>query len=95
MSSVADMWNGFVVGIVCILVGTLLAFGVGFANDTVLSAFDDAGVYEDTPDGWQDVYDQTTAPAIDLLYLVPYVTILIGILILGLSVFRSRWNRRL
>lgn len=94
ISSVSDMWNGYVVGIVLIVVGIVIAFGVGMTNDVVIDAFDDAGVYDDTPEEWQDIQDSTTSTAIDLLYVVPYLSILSGLLIIGLSVFRSRWNRQ-
>lgn len=94
MSTIADMWNGYVVGVVLIIVGIVIGFGLGLTNDVVLDAFEEAGVYADTPERWQGTYDVTTAPAIDLLYLVPYICSLAGVLILGLSAFRGRWNRR-
>lgn len=95
MSSVSSMFSGFVVMIVCCIIGLVCAFGIGLANDNILSGLDDAGVYEDTPDEWQGVYDQTTAPTIDLMYFCIFLIPLSGLVIFGLTVFKDQWRRRL
>lgn len=95
MSSVSSMWNGYLVGLVFIVVGIVCAFGIGIANDNILTGLTDAGVYEDTPEEWQSSYDSTTAPAIDLMYFCIYLMPLFGVVIIGLTVFKDQWRRRL
>ena len=79
MASFWSVFNGFMIMVLSILIGLMLAFGGGIAIDYMHTTFTTAGLY-DVPQLWDT--SATTATLINLYYFMVY-----AIPILGVGVF--------
>ena len=91
--SMRDVWGGFVVMIVCVTTGLIVAVAVGPVIDTIHASFLHAGIYTISDPVWADPsFAANTSILINLAYLVQYIIPLFGVGVFFLTIFR-RYRR--
>jgi len=86
------VWQGFVIMVICILIGLLLSMTGGVVVDTIVTELDEQG-FDDVPDKWN--YQGNQNSMVNLFYVVVYIIPLLGIIIFIMSVIaRQQYDQQ-
>ena len=77
------VWQGFVVMVICMLLGVIMSMTGGVIVDTLVTELDEQG-FDDVPDAWD--YEGNQNIFVNLFYVVMYMIPLIGIIVFIMSV---------
>ena len=94
MSSVRNMWAGFMVFLICSVVAVIMFFSLGLTVDNITDQFYISGIYEISDPAWEGSYYDTTEPMISIFYFFLYLIPVLGLGIFIFSAFRKYWNDR-
>ena len=94
MSSARSMWSGFLIFIICAVVGVVMFFGLGLVVDNITDTFYTSGFYRITDPNWDSFYEGTTEPTISIFYMLLYLVPVLGLAVFIFSIFRRYWQDR-
>jgi preprotein translocase subunit SecG len=91
MTNFVSVWQGFVIMVVCIIIGILMSFAGGTALESILDGYAQAGVY-DVPAEWDTMGEINLL--VNIYYLMMYLFPVVGIACFVVSVLkRQKYDR--
>ena len=91
MTNFVTVWEGFVIMVVCIIVGIIMSFAGGTILESMIDGYTTAGVY-DVPAEWNPMGGVNTL--VNIYFFLMYLIPVIGIACFIISVLkRQKYDR--